>query len=112
MRRKSNTIPKLHVRKNDTVKILSGNDKGKTGRVLEVMPKERKAIVEGVNIVTKHSKVSAANPNGGRIKQSAPMYVSKLMVVETKTGIPTRVGREIGEKDNLVRISKRTGEKL
>jgi large subunit ribosomal protein L24 len=112
MRRKSNTIPKLHVKKNDTVRILSGNDKGKNGRVLEVMPKERKAIVEGVNMVTKHSKVTAQNPNGGRIKQEAAIYVSKLMVVETKTGIPTRVGREHDDKDNLVRISKRTGEKL
>ena len=112
MRRKSNTIPKLHVKKNDNVRILSGNDKGKTARVLEVMPKERKAIVEGINMVTKHSKVTAANPNGGRIKEAAAIYVSKLMVIEPKTGLPTRVGREMGEKDNLVRVSKRTGEKL
>jgi large subunit ribosomal protein L24 len=112
MRRKTNTIPKLHVKKNDTVKILSGNDKGKTGRVLEVIPKDRKAIVEGINMVTKHSNVTAQNPNGGRIKQAAAMYVSKLMVVEPKTGMPTRIGRDHDEKGKLVRISKKTGEKI
>jgi len=112
MRRKSNNIPKLHVKKNDTVKVISGNDKGKTGRVLEVMPTERKAIVEGIAMVTKHSKVTAANPNGGRIKQAAAVFVSKLMVVEPKTGIPTRIGRDHDEKGKLVRISKRTGEKI
>jgi large subunit ribosomal protein L24 len=112
MRRKTNTIPKLHVKKNDTVKILSGNDKGKTGRVLEVIPKERKAIIEGINMVTKHSKVTAQNPNGGRVKEAAAMYVSKLMVVEPKTGVPTRIGRDHDDKGKLVRISKKTGEKI
>lgn len=112
MRRTNNEIPKLHVKKNDTVKILSGNDKGKTGRVLEVLPTERKAIVEGINMVTKHSKVTAQNPNGGRIKEAAPIYVSKLMVVEPKTGVPTRIGRERDDKGKLVRISKKTGEKI
>ena len=112
MRRKSNEIPKLHVKKNDTVKILSGNDKGKSGRILEVLPKDRKAIVEGMNMVTKHSKVTAQNPNGGRIKQEAAMYISKLMVVEPKTGVPTRVGRDHDENGKLVRISKKTGEKI
>ena len=112
MRRKSNTIPKLHIKKNDTVKVLSGNDKGKTGRVLEVIPSERKAIVEGVAMVTKHTKATAEYPNGGRVKKAAAIYVSKLMVVESKTGTPTRIGREHDEKGKLVRISKRTGEKI
>ena len=112
MRRKLNTIPKLHVKKNDTVMVLSGNDKGKSGRVLEVLPKDRKAIVEGVNMVTRHTKATAEYPNGGRVKKAAAMYVSKLMVVEPKTGLPTRIGREHDEKDKLVRISKRTGEKI
>jgi len=112
MRRKSNTIPKLHVKKNDTVKVLSGNDKGKTGRVLEVIPSERKAIVEGIAMVTKHTKATAEFPNGGRIKKSAAVYISKLMVVEPKTGVPTRIGREHDDKGKLVRISKRTGEKI
>jgi large subunit ribosomal protein L24 len=112
MRRKTNTIPKIHLKKNDTVKVLSGNDKGKTGRVLEVLPKERKAIVEGIHMVTRHTKASAQHPNGGRIKKAASLHVSKLMVVEPTNGLPTRVGRAHDDKDKLVRISKRTGEKI
>jgi large subunit ribosomal protein L24 len=112
MRRTSNLIPKLHIKKDDTVKVLSGNDKGKTGRVLEVLPKERKAIVDGIAMVTKHSKVSAQNPNGGRIQVAAAIPVSKLMVVDPKTGTPTRVGRKANEEGTLVRYAKRSGEEL
>ncbi|MDZ4840235.1 MAG: 50S ribosomal protein L24 [Bacteroidota bacterium] len=104
-------MPKLHVKKGDTVMVLSGDDKGKTGTISTMMPAERKAIVQGVNIVTKHKKVSAQNPDGGRIQEEAPLYISKLMVVEPKSGIPSRISRV--EKDGkMVRITKKSGEEL
>jgi large subunit ribosomal protein L24 len=112
MRRTSNKIPKLHIKTNDTVKILSGDDKGKTGRVLEVFPKERRAIVDGVNVITKHSKPSAKNPQGGRITQPAKVQVSKLMLVEPKSGLPSRIGRKENDKGKLVRTTKRSNEEI
>lgn len=101
---------KLHLKKDDTVLVLSGNDKGKKARVLEVFPNESKAIVEGVNMVTKHIKPSAQSPEGGRNEQEAPIHISNLMVVEPSSGDPTRIGRKADEKGKLQRYSKRTGE--
>jgi len=98
---------KLHIKKGDTVKILSGDDKGKTGRVIEVMPKEARAIVEGINIISRHTKPNAQNTQGGIIKKEAPVAISKLMVVVG--GKATRVGRKM-EGDKLVRFAKKTGE--
>ena len=112
MRRKTNLIPKLHIKKDDTVKVLSGNDKGKTGRVLEIFPKERKAIVDGIHMVTKHNKPSTQNPNGGRVQVAAAVHVSKLMLVDPKTGNPTRVGRKADADGTLVRYAKQSGEEL
>jgi large subunit ribosomal protein L24 len=111
MRRNHNLIPKLHVKKNDMVKVISGEDKGKTGRVLEVLPEERRAIVDGVNVVVRHSKPSAKNPDGGRIKMSAALPISKLMLLD-KQGNPSRVGRKLNDKGKLVRYSKKTGEDI
>lgn len=110
MERKKNLIPKLHIKKNDTVVVLSGNDKGKTGRVLEIFPKDRKAVVEGVNIRTKHTKPTAKMPHGGIQKMEKPVFISKLMLVEPKTGEPTRIGRKLNEKGKLTRYSIKTGE--
>ena len=112
MRRTNNKIPKLHVKKNDTVKVLSGEDKGKTGRVIEVIPGERKAFVDGINMITKHSKPTAKNPNGGRVKMPAALPVSKLMVVDPKSGQPTRIGRKENSKGQLIRYAKKSGEEL
>jgi large subunit ribosomal protein L24 len=112
MRRTSNLIPKLHIKKDDNVKVLSGNDKGKTGRVLEVLPKERKVIVDGINMVTKHSKPTTQNPNGGRIQMAAAIHISKVMLVDPKTNTPTRVGRKTNAEGTLVRYAKRSGEEL
>lgn len=103
-------ITKLHVRKGDTVKVLSGNDRGKTGKVLDVYPKDYKAIIEGVNMVFKHVKPSASNPEGGINKQEAPVALNKLMVVDPSTGEPTRIGRKLNDKGQLQRYSKKTGE--
>lgn len=105
-----NKRKKLHIKKDDTVKILSGNSKGRTAKVLQVFPEQNKAIVEGINLVTKHVKPSAENPEGGRNKQEAPIHVSNLMVVDPATGEPTRIGRKVNDKGKQQRYSKKTGE--
>ena len=101
---------KLHVKKGDTVLVLSGNDKGKRGKVMSVDPKAQRAIVEGVRIISKHTRPNAEHPQGGIIKQEAPIHISKLMVIDNN-GNPTRIGRKKDEKTGkLVRYSKKTGE--
>lgn len=108
MNRRFNKIPKLHLKKGDTVKVLSGESKGSTGKVLRVYPSERRAIVEGVNLVTKHRKPDADNPNGSIVKVEAKLNVSKLQVVIG--GEASRVGRKRDEDGKLKRYSKKTGE--
>ena len=95
----------MHIKKGDTVYVLAGEDRGKTGRVLEVQPGKMRAIVEGVNIVTKATKPTAQHPQGGLIKKEAPIHISNLNLVDPKTGKPTRIAikREDGK---VVRISK------
>ena len=102
---------KIHIKKGDTVYVLSGNDKGKSAKVLTVFPTKYSAIVEGLNLVTKHIKPSADNPKGGIEKQEAPMHISNLMLVDPKTGEPTKIGRKKDEKTGkIVRFSKKSGE--
>ncbi|MDH5382269.1 MAG: 50S ribosomal protein L24 [Cyclobacteriaceae bacterium] len=101
---------KFHIRKGDTVKVLSGNDKGKTGKVLEIIVSKGQAIVEDVKVVTKHNKPSATSPEGGITKTEAPVNLSKLMLIDPATGNATRVGRKLNEKGKLQRYSKKTGE--
>lgn len=110
MQRKSNKQPKLHIRKGDTVKVIAGDDKGKTGKVLEVILDKQRAIIEGVNVHTKHTKPSAGKPEGGITKVEAPVHVSNLMLVDPASGKTTRVGRKLNEKNKLQRYSKKTGE--
>jgi large subunit ribosomal protein L24 len=110
MERKSNQQPKLHIRKGDTVKVLSGNDKGKTGKVLEVNLEKRRALVEGINFITKHTKPSAGKPEGGIKKIEQFLHVSKLQLVDPASGNPTRVGRKLNDNGKLQRYSKKTGE--
>jgi large subunit ribosomal protein L24 len=110
MERKYNKQPKLHIRKGDTVKVLAGDDKGKTGRVLRVLPEQRKAIVEGINMITKHEKPSAGKPEGGIKRTEAPVHISNLMLIDPASGKPTRVGRKLNEKGKLQRYAKKTGE--
>ena len=101
---------KMHIKKGDTVLVLSGNDKGKQGKVMSVDPKSQRAIVEGVRIISKHTRPNAEHPQGGIIKQEAPIHISNLRVVDND-GNPTRVGRKKDEKTGkLVRYSKKTGE--
>ncbi len=110
MERKRNKQPKLHIRKGDTVKVIAGDDKGKTGKVLEIVVDKRRAFVEGVNFITKHEKPSAGKPEGGIKKVEAPVHISNLVLVDPATGNPTRVGRKLNEKGKLQRYSKKTGE--
>jgi large subunit ribosomal protein L24 len=110
MERKKNQQPKLHIRKGDTVKVIAGDDKGKTGKVQEVILEKRRAIVEGVNIMTKHEKPSAGKPEGGIKKVEGTIHISNLMLVDPASGNTTRVGRKANDKGKLQRYSKKTGE--
>lgn len=102
---------KLHIKKGDTVKVITGEDRGQQGKVLQVMVDKKRAIVEGVNIVSKHTKPDAQNTQGGIVQKEAPVHVSNLMLVD-KQGNATRVGRKQDENGNMVRYSKKskTGE--
>lgn len=102
----------MHIKKGDTVYVNAGDDKGKTGRVLEVQVAKSRAIVEGVNMVTKSTKPTAKYPQGGLVKMEAPVHISNLNVVDPKTGKPTRVGRRKNEAGKSVRYSKRSGEEI
>ena len=91
-------MAKLHIRKNDTVMVLAGEDKGKTGKVLKVLVEKQRAIVEGVNMVSKSTKPSAKNPQGGIVKQEAPIHVSNLSLIDPKSGKATRVLKSQGRR--------------
>ncbi|MBP5397121.1 MAG: 50S ribosomal protein L24 [Bacteroidales bacterium] len=101
----------MHIKKGDTVYVNAGNDKGKTGKVLGVIPAKDRAIVEGVNMVSKSTKPNAQHPQGGIIKQEAPIHVSNLQLVDPKSGKPTRVAMKVvdGKK---VRVAKKSGEEI
>lgn len=103
---------KLHIKKGDTVIVISGESKGQKGRVLEVDRENLRAIVEGVNLVAKHQKPNAAYPQGGIIKKEAPVHISNLMLVDPKTDKPTRIGRKLNSEGKLVRYSKKSGEEI
>ncbi len=103
---------KLHIKKGDTVVVLAGNDNGRQGKVLEVIRDKDRAIVEGVNMIKKHTKPNAENPQGGIVEKEAPIHISNLMLVDPKTGKPTRIGRKLGDNGKLVRYSKKSGEEI
>jgi len=103
-------MSKLHIKKGDTVYVNAGVDKGKTGRVLEVLVKEQRAIVEGVNMVSKSTKPNAKSPQGGILKQEAAIHISNLNPLEN--GKPVRVGRKLNVEGKLVRISKKSGGEI
>ena len=102
---------KLHIKKGDTVQVLAGEDRGKQGRVLSVDADKARAIVEGVNMVTKHTKPTAKYPQGGRIEKEAPIQISNIALLDPKSGKPTRVGvRE--ENGKKIRYAKKSGEEI
>src|SRR3954451_4556174 len=101
----------MHVKKGDKVMVITGKDKGKTGVILTAYPKKDRVLVEGVNIVKKHTKPDQENPQGGIVSQEASIHVSNVMVIDPKTGEPTRVGYKI-EDGKKVRVAKKSGENL
>ena len=104
-------MSKIHIKKNDTVIVLAGEDKGKTGKVLKVLVEKQRAIVEGINIVNKSTKPNAKNPQGGFEKVEAPIHISNLSLIDPKSGKPTRVSIK-HEGKNVIRVAKKSGEEI
>jgi len=104
-------MKKIHIKKGDTVYVNAGNDKGKSGKVLEVIPSKDRAIVEGINMVSKHTKPNSQHPQGGIIKQEAGIHISNLQLIDPKSGAPTRVGYKV-EGEKKVRYAKKSGEEI
>lgn len=105
-------MSKLHIKKGDNVYVLSGEDRGKTGRVLKVIVNKQRAIVEGINYVTKATKPNAKHPQGGLVKMEAPVHISNLSLIDPKSGKPTRIGRRRNDEGKLVRYAKKSGEEI
>ncbi len=113
MEKKNQTKPaKLKIKKGDLVKVIAGDSKGSQGKITEVLVDKSRAIVEGANMVSKHTKPNAANPNGGILKQEAAIHISNLMLIDPKSGKPTRVGRKKNDAGKLVRVAKISGEEI
>ena len=104
-------MAKFKIKKNDTVIVLAGEDKGKTGKVLKVLTDKERALVEGVNMVNKSAKPSAKNPQGGFVKMEAPIHISKISLIDPKSGKATRVAIK-REGKNVTRIAKKSGEEI
>ncbi|MBX9747362.1 MAG: 50S ribosomal protein L24 [Hyphomonadaceae bacterium] len=100
------------IRKDDTVIIIAGKDKGRSGRVLKVLPKEERVVVEGLNQVKRHTKPDIAHPNGGVIAKEAPIHLSNVALRDPKTGKPTRVGYKVNDKGRKVRVAKGSGVEI
>ena len=105
-------MAKLHIKKNDIVFVNTGRDKGKRGKVLVVYPDKQRAIVEGVNMIKKHTKPNATYPEGGIIEQEATIHISNLQLIDPSTNEPIRIGRRKDDTGKLVRYSKKTGEEI
>ena len=105
-------MSKLHIKKGDTVIVNAGDNKGQTGKVVKVLVSKNRAVVEGVNMVSKSQKPSAKNPQGGIVKVEAPIHISNLKVVDPKTGKATKIGRRLNENGKLVRYAKKSGEEI
>jgi large subunit ribosomal protein L24 len=103
---------KIHIKKGDTVMVITGESKGQKGRVLEVDREKSRALVESVNMVSKHTKPNAKSPQGGIIKKEAPVHISNLMLIDPTSGSPTRIGKKLNSKNKLVRYSKKSGEEI
>jgi large subunit ribosomal protein L24 len=106
------TQAKIKIRKGDLVKVIAGDSKGQQGKVQEVLVAKSRIIVEGVNLVSKHTKPNAATPNGGIIKKEAALHISNVQLVDPKSGKTTRVGRKLNADGKLVRVAKISGEEI
>lgn len=107
----------MKIRKNDMVRIISGNDRGKTGKVLKVFPKKYRLIVEGINLRKKHTKPNQRNPQGGILEKEASIHASNVMILDPKSGEPTRIGSKVildekTGKKKIARVAKVSGEML
>jgi large subunit ribosomal protein L24 len=103
---------KLNIKKGDTVMVMTGESKGQKGRVLEINREKSRVLVEGINLVSKHTKPNAKAPQGGIVKKEAPVHISNVMLIDPASGNPTRVGKRLNEKNKLVRYSKKSGEEI
>jgi len=103
---------KFHIKKGDFVKVISGESRGKEGKILEIIVNKNRAIVEGVNMIKKHTKPNTAYPEGGIIEQEASVHISNLMLIDPSSKKPTKIGRRMNDKDKLVRYSKKSGEDI
>jgi large subunit ribosomal protein L24 len=112
MEKKIKSQPKLKIRKGDLVQVTAGDSKGKQGKVLEVVLATNRVIVEGANMVSKHTKPNAATPNGGIVKMEASLHVSNVMVVDAKSGKPSRIGKQKNADGKSIRIAKKSGEEI
>ena len=110
MERKFNKQPKLHVKSGDTVEVIAGNAKGKRGKIVEVLVKKNRVIVEGVNMIKKHVKPNAQNPQGEIKELEGTIHISNVLVVDPSTGKATRTGRKLNEAGKLQRYSKASGK--
>ena len=112
MEKKIKSQPQLKIRKGDLVQVTAGDSKGKQGKVLEVVLATNRVIVEGANMVSKHTKPNAATPNGGIVKMEASLHVSNVMVVDAKSGKPSRIGKQKNADGKSIRIAKKSGEEI
>ena len=104
-------MAKIKIKKNDTVIVTTGNSKGAKGKVIKVYPSKNRAMVEGANMISKHTKPNAASPQGGIVKQEASIHISNIVLVDPSTGEATKIGRKVDEKTGkIVRYSKNSGE--
>ena len=101
---------KLHVKSGDTVVVITGKDKGKKGKILAAFPKDNRVVVEGVNMVKRHTKPNAANPQGGIVTKEAAIHVSNVMIADPKTGEASRIGYKVLADGTKVRYAKKSGE--
>jgi large subunit ribosomal protein L24 len=112
MEKKIELIKKHKIKKNDLVLVISGKSKQKQGKVLQVVKDTNRVIIEGLNMVARHTKPSASNPNGGIIRKEAAIHISNVMLIDPKSGKPTRVGRKLNGEGKLVRFAKISGEEI
>jgi large subunit ribosomal protein L24 len=112
MKNKVTTTPKIKIRKGDLVKVIAGDSRGQQGKVLSVLITKSRILVEGINLVSKHTKPNAATPNGGIIKKEAALHISNVALVDPTSGEITRVGRKLNADGKLVRVAKKSGEEI
>ena len=103
---------KLHIKKGDMVTVIAGENKGQSGKVLKVYVEKNRAIVEGVNMISKATKPNAQNTQGGIVKQEAPIHISNLQLIDPKSGKATRIGRRVNADGKIVRYAKKSGEEI